>query len=298
MDKVSFYDMIIVVIVVQNEFDKEMKVKLYRNIQEILHPTISKKNISDYKIIIDEDILPVYVFYPKKVTDLEKVILYVHGNGNVTGCLSKYSDICRNFALKTNHLVIAIDYPFFKKNYKQMVEEVYRSIQYLFLGLERNGILKEDICLMGDSTGCHIITGIQYIGHGEVPIQKEILFYPTLSLEYFGNSSYDSIEKNKHFNFGLLESLQEYYSFLTYKKDRKDPFVNVFERNDFQAVENVLILTGNADCVLDEDRAYYELLPSVHKKCVELPFASHGFLKNMDKELSDEVYLEVNQFLK
>ena len=39
---------------INNEFDSEIKYKLFRTVNEILHPTISKKNISDYKIIIDQ----------------------------------------------------------------------------------------------------------------------------------------------------------------------------------------------------------------------------------------------------
>ena len=80
---------------IQNEFDTEIKYKLFRTITEILHPSISKKNISNYKIIIDEEILPVRVFYPSKVTGIDKVIIYIHGNGKVTDCNEKYSDICK-----------------------------------------------------------------------------------------------------------------------------------------------------------------------------------------------------------
>ena len=37
-------------------FDTEKKYRLYRTVYEILHPTISKKNISNYKIIVDENL--------------------------------------------------------------------------------------------------------------------------------------------------------------------------------------------------------------------------------------------------
>lgn len=59
-----------------NEFDDELKYKLYRTVKEILHPTISKRNISNYKIIVDEKLIPVRIFYPKKVTNMNKVIIY------------------------------------------------------------------------------------------------------------------------------------------------------------------------------------------------------------------------------
>ena len=45
-----------------NEFDNEEKYRLYRTVKDLLHPSISKKNISNYKIIINDDILPLRIF--------------------------------------------------------------------------------------------------------------------------------------------------------------------------------------------------------------------------------------------
>ena len=45
-----------------NSFEKEFKYKLYRTVYEVVHPTISKKNISSYRIMFRDDILPVRVF--------------------------------------------------------------------------------------------------------------------------------------------------------------------------------------------------------------------------------------------
>ena len=93
-----------------NEFDDELKYKLFRTVKEILHPTISKKNISNYKIILDENIIPVRIFYPKKVSNMKKVIIFIHGNGDITKCDGKYSDISSFFSKELDQLVISIDY--------------------------------------------------------------------------------------------------------------------------------------------------------------------------------------------
>ena len=50
-----------------DEFDLDNKYKLYRNLYEVIHPTISKRNISEYKIILKDDLVPIRVFYPKKL---------------------------------------------------------------------------------------------------------------------------------------------------------------------------------------------------------------------------------------
>ena len=36
--------------------------KLYRSVYEIIHPTIPKKNISNYKIMIQEELVPLRIF--------------------------------------------------------------------------------------------------------------------------------------------------------------------------------------------------------------------------------------------
>ena len=124
----------------QNEFDKEEKYKLFRTVREILHPSISKKNISSYRIIITEELLPLRIYYPKKVGNIENVIIYIHGNGIVTECREMYSNILKNISIKTNHLVIAIDYEEIKHKYKDMYQSIFDVVKYLYKELERNNI--------------------------------------------------------------------------------------------------------------------------------------------------------------
>ena len=52
---------------VGTDFDNEVRYKLYRTVKDLITPSISKVNISNYRIVFDDDLLPVRVFYPKKV---------------------------------------------------------------------------------------------------------------------------------------------------------------------------------------------------------------------------------------
>lgn len=291
----SFYVMIYMVIYMQNSFDSELQYRLYRSVREILHPTISKKNISDYKIIVNEEILPVIVFYPKKVTDLEKVIIYIHGDGKVTGCCCEYSKISKELALKTNSLVIAVDYKEKKKKYKEMYQEIYETVKYLYRELERNSIDTSKIILLGDSTGCNIITGINYLNNKEINIEKEILFYPTLSLEYFGNTSFKSLQED-HIDSGLVDKLAKYYTNIAYKKDLGDKLFNPLKLDDYDNVPKTLIFVGKVDLLVDEIKEYSKKIKDC--KYIELPFLEHGFLKKIDEEVELEVYSEVKLFFK
>ena len=275
---------------VQNEFDNEIMYKLFRTVTEILHPTISKKNISNYKIIIDEEILPVRVFYPKKVSNLDKAIIYIHGNGIVTDCSEKYSDICKKLASKADRLVIAIEYNEDKHKYKEMYNDIYNTVKYLYKELNRNTIETENICLIGDSTGASIISSINYLNKNEIDIKKEILFYPVVTNNH---SDYESIKNNADFNIGLIDNIDKYYKFIAYKKDFDDILLNP-NKQDIK-YPSTLVLVGKVDSLKDEINEYFKNIKNT--KYVEIPFSSHGFLKDMDKELETEVFAEIKKFI-
>lgn len=261
---------------INNEFDKEIKYKLFRTVNEILHPTISKKNISDYKIIMEDDILPVRVFYPKKITNIDKVILYVHGNGEVTNCMEKYSDICKDFAVNTNCLVVAIEYDDINGSYKEIVDCVNKCIKYLYDKLIINNIEEKNIILMSDSTGSHITSLIK-----DIPIRKRILFYPVLGTNYTKKDM-----KNEDFNIGLIERINKYF---------KDINIDSSIVLDDNYLEEMLVLVGNID-MLNEDIKKY-IGESDKIKYMDIPFSAHGFLNDMDKELSNEVFAIINKFI-
>jgi acetyl esterase/lipase len=242
--------------------------------------------------------MPIRVFYPIKVSNINKVIIYIHGNGKITNCVNEYSNICRNLAIKTNRLVIGVEYQELKRNYKEMYNNIYLIIKYLYKELEKNDISNSNICLVGDSTGCNIITGINYLNK-DLNIEKEVLFYPTLSLEYFGETNYLSFSKNEAFNINLINKLSKYFTYIAYKKDLGDKLLNPLKLDDYSKIPSTLIFTGTMDVLKDEANDYYNKLITCSNKhfLKEVPFSSHGFLNKIDNELEEEVYLELNNFL-
>ena len=281
---------------IQNEFDEEIKYKLYRSVREILHPTISKRNISNYKIIVDEDLLPIRVFYPKKISNLSKVMIFIRGDGNITECTGEYSNICKMFSEKTDNLVIAIEYKETKHKYKEMYKKIYETVKFLYKELERNNIDNNNITLVGDSTGGNIIAGINYLNNNEFSIQKEILFYPTVSLEYFGDTKYNSIKKNDEFNPGLLSSLKKYYTYICSEESITDKLLNPLQVEEKGINPNTLVLVGNVDLIKDEAKDYCDKIGSSNSY-IELPFLSHGFLKKIEEESEQEIFDKINEFL-
>lgn len=268
----------------QNEFDNEIKYKLYRNVRELLYPSISKKNISDYKVIVDEEILPVRVFYPKKVSNLDKVIIFVHGDSKVTGCNGEYESICRKISIHTNHLLIAIDYKLDSSKKKKMREDFSNTIIYLKRELERNNILNSNITLMLESTAALLLKK-EY--EEKFPI-RTVLFYPVFNINYNQLDNYPSVIYNQQFQEFLIDNIKSHCMKYLYKREINN------EIGDVYIPKNTMIFVGNIDPLKDiilDLKNYYNVSIKV------VPFAIHGFLGQNDEELQDDVFSELNKFL-
>lgn len=145
------------------------KYKLYRSLYDIINPTISRKNISDYSIILDDAVLPIEVYYPKKDIKTDNIIIYIP-SGNDTNNL--YDEL----ALNTNNLVVVLNYDDNKDNY-------YNSIRYIYTNLNEM-IDDKNITIMTDNEGSDIEEYIidKSIKTKDFKINKSILLEPTISL--------------------------------------------------------------------------------------------------------------------
>ncbi len=287
--------------VVNDEFSKLDIYNLYRSVREILHPSISKRNISNYRIVFDEDILPVRVFYPKKVSSLDKVMFFIHGDGIVTECSGLYGDICSDLSIKTNRIIIAIDYDqIIRDKYPKVYNRIYDSIKYIYRELVRCGIKEKDIAISGDSTGGHVALYVERLGlkKKELSFNKMVLFYPTVSLEYFGETKYNSIHENSKHDLLLIEHLKSYYKKIIDKDKFDDIMLYPLRMKSYKDFSKCLIFTSNPDPLKDEAFDLYSKGKNNNKWFYhEFTFGSHGFLKSRDEELKKDMYKSLIDFL-
>ena len=275
-----------------NSFDKTLKYKLYRTVYEIIHPTISKKNISSYRIVFNDEVLPVRVFYPKRVSNISKVIIYIPGFGEVSGCLGDYSEIIKNIAHETEELVIALDLDDLGEfNYLEVFDKCFTSFSYLASELEKLGIARSNITLMGDSVGATVALSI--IKKSKNEDNKLVLFYPILANSF-------AKKKTKELESDFTKNLEKFYKkYLDSKKlkGNKDVLLTAEDASTIQ--NNMLFMVGNADPLKDEVLKFYEAFSNnENNKLVELEFCGHGFLDEMDEVLLNEVAKEIIAFLK
>ena len=266
-----------------NEFDYEEKYKLYRNVVDLLHPTISKKNISNYRIIISEDLLPLRIFYPTKVSNLKDIFIYIHGEGQITNCEKKYATISNYFAKNYNRLVISIDYDNYTNlDLKKLNILIYSTIKKIYLDLVNNNIFKENITLVGDSTAASTILYLtRKMNKENIKFGKYLLFYPPVSGKYAIN------KLDANFDIELFPKLKQYY-----KGIRK----NLFPINDKEIkYPQTLIICGKIDPLLEEINDFVNMHKEIELKVIS--FAGHGFLGTDDKEIISEYNNIITKFL-
>ena len=275
-----------------NSFDQTLKYKLYRTVYEIIHPTISKKNISSYRIVFNDDVLPVRVFYPKKVSNISRVIIYVPGVAEVTGCLGDYAEICRNIAHETEELVIALDLDDIdSSSFLDVFDWCYKSFLYLRTELEKLGILDKDITLMGDSIGASTILGM--VRKSEVSKSRLVLFYPVVSACCLDRNS-------KGIDSLVIKKIKKFYK--EHVKDKKmlsNEIIFPDCNKDYKYKNDMLFIVGNVDPLKEDILEYYNRINYNDKlKFLKLEFCGHGFLNEMDEFLVNEVSGKVIEFLK
>ena len=279
-----------------NEFDIKSKYKLYRTVDGILHPTISKKNISSYKIIIDDSLIPLRVFYPKKVTDLNEVIIFVHGDSNITKSEGAYSHVSSIFQKKLDKLIISLDY----EDYDNLLlddlyDKIYKTIKTIYKSLKDNGIDFNNITLMGDSTGASALLYINSLNDKDIKVNKEVLFYPILSGEYNGNSNYKSIVDNTMFDLNLINNLKNYYNNKVKDEDINSSKYFALKSDKKINYPNILIMCGNVDPLIDEARDFVSINKNI--ELYEVCFGEHGFLNSKDEEIIDEYLDKISEYL-
>ncbi len=271
-----------------NEFDNDIKYKMYREISEILKPSISKKNISDYKIIFNEKLLPVRIFYPKRLDSIKSIIIYLHGTGKITGLTNCYSYVCQDLAKKCDQLVIAIDYNYPSLSNSSSLDEVYDVVKYIYDNAKKIDILSEKITVMGDSFGATLASNISDLANKnkDFNITKQVFISPIIINNEVNNIKSDFIKETKK----IIDD---------YKNKNKTHKLFELEKMH-NSTPDTLIITGEADPFKKSIFKYYENIIKNNKKSkiYEIPYASHNILADKNYNLSDDVFTQIKLFSK
>lgn len=279
--------------------------KIIRGLQDVLNPSfLYKKEYED--VVVDLSLRKIIcrVFKTNKETKKNKVIIYIHGGGWVTGSIDSYTKTCMELSQQTNRVVISIDYRLAPEYpYPAGFNDCYDIVKLFMENLNELGLHKEDICLMGDSAGGNLVTAISLRATKErtFKVKEQILLYPALQGDYTNTTKYKSvIEKGQDYLL-TQKQLQDYISlYVQDKEDLKSIYVSPLNKKILFNQPRTLIITCDNDPLRDEGKAYAKKL-KLYFNDVEyynLDGAIHGVFNNpIDKKYRNIIFDRIKRFL-
>lgn len=279
--------------------------KIYRKVLSFFNrPTINEYRTLDYKMEVGERVIPVRIFIPKKSQDV-KVLIFFHGGGWVTGDIDSYTNVCRDMADNTEHVVVSVDYRLAPENtFPKGVEDCYYVTKKIFKQPELLNCKKEDISLIGDSAGGNLAAVVSLLARDreEFYPKKQILIYPATNYDHSEDSPYESIRENGKDYIMTSQRIQDYLDlYVDNEEDKLNPYVAPLLSEDLKDQPETLIITAEYDPLRDEGEAYGHKLKEHGNKVQihRIEDAIHGFFSNpISIAQQHETYKWINSFLK
>lgn len=288
------------------DFNIEQNYNMERILMDLVHfnfVNIKYKRIDSY-VLNDSHKIPVRFYYPKKQLE-NKIIIFFHGGGWVSGSINSYDKFCAKLSLKTNSIVASIDYrlsPEFP--FPAGLTDCYLVTKKIYEIAPKNNIKRKNITIMGDSAGANLAAAISLMARDkkEFKIRKQILFYPALNNDYTKNSKYKSVNENGENWILTSKKIQDYMKlYIKNKKDLNNPYVAPLLSKDLSNQPKTLIFTAELDPLRDEGEDYgRKLLNAKNKvKVYRLNDTIHGFINNPLFKKETKLSLEkINEFIK
>lgn len=278
--------------------------KLYRKILRFFNPPLKKEyKTLDDKIIVNNREIPVRVFFPED-NSLKKILVFFHGGGWVTGDIDSYTNVCRNMANQTNHIVVSVDYRLAPENpFPSGLEDCYYATREIFKSPELLNSKREDITLIGDSAGANLAAVVSMMARDrdEFYPNKQILIYPATNYNHGEDSPFPSVHENGTDYIMTSKKIQDYLDlYVKSDEDKLNPYVAPLLSNDLRSQPDTLIITAEYDPLRDEGEAYGYKLKSFgnNVEIYRIKDAIHGFFSRpINTDHVSEAYDRINMFL-
>ena len=174
-------------------------------------------------------------------------LIYVHGACWVAGSLESHDEICRYLALKSDVVVIAIDYRLAPENkYPAAHNDVYDGIEWIWNNSQELGIDRNRFAISGESAGAYFAaaTALRARNTKSSPqFNFQLLVYAALD---GGGSSWTPCKDNY---FNTKEEAKSQYGSPLWAKNLKGlpPTFNIFGEQEISRAEEELFIRKLTD---------------------------------------------------
>ncbi|MBO1263585.1 alpha/beta hydrolase [Proteiniclasticum sp. SCR006] len=278
--------------------------KLFRKVQKIITPPPRVPyRAFDHKVMTGDREIPIRLFIPKE-NRKDKVMIFFHGGGWVTGDIDTYTPVCATLAEATGHTIVSVDYALAPENpYPIGLQDCYTAAKEIFQNIGLLGATPEDITLIGDSAGGNLAAVVSLMARdkGEFMPRRQILIYPATYHDHSIHSPFRSVQENGEDFILTAERIEDYMDlYVPVKAARKTPYVAPLIADDLSAQPKTLIITSEYDPLRDEGEAYGKRLRSFGNevRIFQMKEALHGYMNNpLSSDIVEHTIEIINLFL-
>ncbi len=274
----------------------ESRKKLLQTAKSYSSGPVSLPKIMDQTIPGLKGKIPIRIYIPEENKILPMVVFY-HGGGWVVGNIESHDNLVRNLALKSNHIVVSVDYRLAPENqFPAAIEDSYSALKWVAANAGTFGGDPTKIAVAGDSAGGNLSAVVSLMARDRngPKISRQILLYPSTNLSTLDTESFNHFGKG----FMLTKKDIEWYRghYLPNKKDWFNPLASPLLAKNHSNLPPATIITAQMDPLREDGKQYAEKLKkagvSARYHCYDGMI--HGFI-TADKVLSqaDEALDEV-----
>ena len=245
-------------------------------------------------LTIPEHNIPVRIYIPEG-QGLFPVISYFHGGGFVLMNLDTHDEICRQLCVKTNAVVMSVDYRLAPENpYPAATTDSINAVKWMIQNATNYKGDGSKMAVSGDSAGGYMaIYTAQKLKEEGVTLKAQIAAYPVTDHYTSVHQSWEENKEGYILTAEMMKWFWDNYIGDATKFDEASPL----RFNDFKGLPPALIITANYDPLRDEGKAYSDKLQAAGVESVYQNYENvHGFFGT--GEMGQEAMNQAVNFLK
>ncbi|TBL76562.1 alpha/beta hydrolase [Paenibacillus thalictri] len=247
--------------------------------------------------------IPVRIYTPDN-REVYPLLIYFHGGAFFSGNLESHDEIIRPICMESGYKVIAVDYRLAPEYpFPVPLEDCYNVTKWAAEHREELQWDGQNLALAGDSAGGNLVAAVTYMARDrkEFAVTKQVLFYPSLDLD-FTEFRYPSLIENGKGYFVESDQIAEHNSFyLLGGADTHHPLVSPLREHNLEHLPAALVITAEFDPFRDEGELFAAKLKQsgVQVELKRYEGATHGFLgKFTHLDEYKNVYKLTSEFLR
>jgi len=208
-------------------------------------------------------------------------VLWIHGGGFVSGCISMDDPMCSRYAKELNAVVMSVEYRLAPEHpYPAGSDDIFEAWQWMLENAEQLGIDPEKILIAGQSGGGGQAAFLaqRILDFGGVQPLAQLLFCPMLDDRTINRTDLDA---EKHILWTNSNNRAAWNWYLGGSSDSPDYFEQAVpaRRKELKGLPPAWIGIGDADLFYEESKAYAERLEESGVDVVfdVVPGGFHGF---------------------